>query len=104
MTAGTRAERWDFTLYIDGASMSSLHAIEEVRRVCDQHLGGQADVEIIDLHQQPELGRRDRVVVVPTLIRKVPGPPRRFVGELSDSAWRSLGLDLGPAGARDRSA
>ena len=93
------AERWAFTLYVDGASKSSIHAIEAVRRVCDQILAGRADLEIIDVHQQSVLSRRDEIVAAPTLIRQAPGPPRRIVGELSDAAWLSLGLDLGTAEA-----
>jgi circadian clock protein KaiB len=104
MSDGPKAEHWAFTLYVDGVSMSSIRAIAAVRRVCDQNLAGRADLEIIDVHQQPALGRRDQVVAAPTLIRQAPGPPRRIVGELSDSAWLSLGLDLGAAEASGRGA
>jgi circadian clock protein KaiB len=103
MSDEAAVERWALTLYVDGASTSSIRAIEAVRRVCDRNLGGRADLEIIDVHQHPALSRRDQVVVAPTLIKHVPGPPRRIVGELSAAAWLSLGLDLGPrpASARD---
>jgi circadian clock protein KaiB len=93
------AGRWALTLYIDGAATSSMHAIETVRRVCDEQLGGHVDLEVIDVHQQPALVVRDRIVAAPTLIRRLPGPPRRIVGDLSDAAWIRRGLDLGPAGA-----
>jgi circadian clock protein KaiB len=97
-------EHWAFTLYVDGASTNSIHAIEAVRRVCARNLGGRADLEIIDVHQHPALSRRADIVVAPTLIKHVPGPPRRIVGELSAAAWLSLGLDLGTGQASERDA
>ena len=100
-TDSTADDRWALTLYVDGASRSSIHAIETVRRVCDEKLGGQGvhvDLEVIDVRQQSPLAARNEVVAVPTLIRRFPGPPRRIVGDLSDSFWERLGLDTGPAG------
>ena len=104
MSDDPNAERWAFTLYVNGASISSIHAIEAARRVCTQNLAGRADLEIIDVRQQPALSRRDQVVAAPTLIRQAPGPPRRVVGELSDSAWLSLGLDLSATDTSGRAA
>ena len=97
MTGGAAADRWALTLYVDGVSTSSIRAIEAVRRVCDEQLGGHVDLEVIDVHQQPALARRDHIVAAPTLVRHVPGPVHRIVGELDDAAWVSLGLD--PAAA-----
>ena len=101
MTGSTADDRWALTLYVDGASTSSIHAIETVRRVCDEELGAHgvhADLEVIDVRQQPALAGHDQVVAVPTLIRRFPGPQRRIVGDLSDSFWGQLGLDTSPAG------
>ena len=98
MTGSTAAARWVLILYVDGASTSSIHAIETVRRVCDEKLGGHVDLEVIDVRQQSALAARDQVVAVPTLIKRSPGPPRRIVGDLSDSSWMRLGLDTGSAG------
>jgi circadian clock protein KaiB len=97
MTGSTADHRWALILYVDGASTSSIHAIETVRRVCDEELEGRADLEVIDVRQQSALAARDRVVAVPTLIKRFPGPPRRIVGDLSDSSWTRLGLDIGSA-------
>ena len=97
----TAADGWALTLYVNGASAKSIEAIETVRRVCDEELGGQVDLEIIDVQQQPALVLRDQIVAVPTLIKRLPGPLRRIVGDLSDSALLRLGLDLGPVGASD---
>ncbi len=96
MTDYAPGDRWALALYVDGASTSSMHAIEIVRRVCDEQLGGRVELEVIDVHQQPALVERDQIFAVPTLVRRLPGPPRRIVGDLTDSAWIRLGLDLGP--------
>ena len=85
MPGSTADGRWALTLYVDGASTSSIHAIETVRRVCDQELRGHVDLEVIDVRQQSACAARDQVVAVPTLIKRFPGPPRRIVGDLSDS-------------------
>ena len=102
MTGGAAADRWALTLYVDGVSAVSIHAIETVRRVCDERLDGHVDLEVIDLHQQPALARRDHVVATPTLVRRLPGPERRIVGEIGDSAWASLGLGLDSAAVSDQ--
>ncbi len=89
-------EGWALTLYVSGASAKSIEAIETVRRICDEDLGGQVELEIIDV-QHPALVLRDQIVAVPTLVKRLPGPVRRIVGgDLSDSARLRLGLDLGP--------
>ena len=104
MTGDAAADRWALTLYVDGVSTNSIHAIETVRRVCDEKLGGHADLEVVNLHQQPALARRDHIVAAPTLVRHRPGPVRRVVGDLDDDAWASLGLDPGSAAVSDRHA
>lgn len=98
MTGSTADDRWALILYVDGASTNSIHAIETVRRVCDQELGGHVDLEVIDVRQQSARAARDQIVALPTLIRRFPGPPRRIVGDLSDSSWLRLALDTGSAG------
>jgi circadian clock protein KaiB len=97
MTDDPHGDPWALTLYVDGASTSSIRAIEAVRRVCDEELGGHVDLEVIDVHQHPALAARDQIVAAPTLVRRLPGPPRRVVGDLRDPSLIRLGLDLGPA-------
>ena len=93
---------WALTLYVNGASAKSIEAIETVRRVCDEELGGEVDLEIIDVQQQPALALRDQIIAVPTLVKRLPGPLRRIVGgDLSDSARLRAGLDLGPVADND---
>ena len=101
MTDASTDEGWALTLYVNGASAKSIEAIETVRRICDEELGGRVDLEIIDVQQQPALVLRDQIVAVPTLVKRLPGPLRRIVGDLSDAARLRIGLDLGPVGASD---
>jgi circadian clock protein KaiB len=98
MTGSAADDRWALVLYVDGASANSIHAIETVRRVCDQELGGHVDLEVIDVRRQSARAARDQIVAVPTLIRRFPGPQRRIVGDLSGSSWLRLALDTGSAG------
>ncbi len=91
------AERWALTLYINGASAGSIRAIEAVRRVCDDELGGHVELEVVDVHDHPALVLRDHIVATPTLVKRLPGPPRHIVGDLSDSARLRLWFGLEPA-------
>ena len=102
MTDAAADEGWALTLYVNGASAKSIQAIETVRHICDEELGGRVDLEIIDVQQQPALVVRDQIVAVPTLVKRLPGPLRRIVGgDLSDSDRLRLGLDLGPVADSD---
>jgi len=99
--SGSTDDRWALTLYVNGASTSSIRAIEAVCRVCDEQLSGRGvhvDLEVIDVRQQSALAARDQIVAAPTLIRRFPGPQRRIVGDLSDSSAVRLALDIHPAG------
>jgi circadian clock protein KaiB len=94
MTDDSAVARWVLTLYITGGSQKSIQAIESVRRICDEDLGGHVDLEIVDVRQQPALVVRDQVVAAPTLVRRLPGPLRRIVGDMSDSVRLHVRLDL----------
>jgi circadian clock protein KaiB len=96
MTAAA-GEGWALTLYVNGASPRSIEAVEAVRRICDEELGHRVDLDVIDVQREPELAARDQVMVVPTLVKRLPGPLRRIVGDLSDPARLRRGLDLDPA-------
>jgi circadian clock protein KaiB len=95
MTAAASADRWALTPYVNGASPRSVQAIEIVRRLRDEGLGGEADLEVIDVQRRPALVVRDQIIAAPTLVTRLPGPLRRIVGVLSDTARPRLGLDLG---------
>jgi circadian clock protein KaiB len=84
-------------LYITGTTARSKRAVDNVRALCEQHLDGRYDLEVVDLYQQPELAAREHLLAAPTLVKKLPLPLRRLVGDLSDQARVLAGLDLQPA-------
>jgi circadian clock protein KaiB len=92
--AASRQERYLLCLYVSGMTPRSGDAIERIRAICEEHLEGRYELEVIDIFQQPDLARNDQVVAAPTLIRKLPPPLRRLVGDLSDKERVLVGLDL----------
>jgi circadian clock protein KaiB len=81
-------------LYITGASRRSSRAVENIRKFCEEYLKDRYELEVIDIYQQPELLEREQVVAAPTLIRKLPPPLRRLIGDMSDTEKILIGLDL----------
>lgn len=99
MTDDQVSTRWALTLYVSGASPRSTAAVETTRRLCEEELAGQVDLEIVDVYDQPALVVRDHVIATPTLIKHLPAPLRRLVGDLSDPEHVRAGLDLGASRA-----
>lgn len=89
-----REQKFLLRLYVAGASPRSLRAIVNAREICDEHLKGRYELEIIDILQQPALAKNDQILAVPTLIKRLPSPLRRFIGDLSDRKVVLIGLDL----------
>ena len=87
---------WSLTLYVSGASPHSAQALETVRRLCDEELAGQVELEVVDVTDEPALAIRDRIVAIPTLVKRLPAPPRQLVGDLGDIDRVRAGLDIGP--------
>ncbi len=83
-------------LYVAGANPKSSRAVESVRRVCEEHLAGRYELEVIDLYQNPVLAKGEQIIAVPTLLKKLPLPLRKFVGDMSDIERILVGLDLQP--------
>jgi circadian clock protein KaiB len=94
--ATARAERgdWDLRLYIAGQTPRSLAAIANLQKICDEHLEGQYRIEIVDLLVNPQLSRDDQIIAIPTLVRRLPVPIRKIIGDLSDTARTLVGLQL----------
>ena len=88
----------DLRLYDAGQSPKSIRAIENLRRVCDEHLPGRYRIDIIDLLEAPELARAAEIIAVPTLVRRLPLPARTIIGDLSDTDRVLVGLQLRPDG------
>lgn len=89
-------ERWDLRLYIAGESERSRLAIRNLKKICDTHMLGEYTIEVIDLLKNPGLARGDQIVAVPTLVRKLPEPMRKIIGDLSNEDRVLVGLDLRP--------
>jgi circadian clock protein KaiB len=90
------ADKWELRLYTAGQSPKSLAALANLRRVCDEHLAGRYSIEVIDLLKNPRLAKDDQIVAIPTLVRKLPEPLRKLVGDLSDTERTLVGLQLRP--------
>jgi circadian clock protein KaiB len=88
-------EKYVLRLYVSGSTSKSALAVENIKRICEQYLKNQYDLEVIDIYQQPKLARDEQIVAVPTLIKRSPPPPRRLIGDLSDLRKVLSGLDLG---------
>lgn len=86
--------RWELRLYVAGQTAKSVRAFANLRRICEEHLQGRCSIEVIDLLQNPELAKDDQIVAVPTLIRKVPEPLRKIIGDLSNEERVLVGLDV----------
>lgn len=91
-----QAPHYVLRLYVTGKTPNSLRAIANLKAICEEHLQGRYDLQVIDVYQQPSLAEGDQIVATPTLIRKLPVPLRRFIGDLSDKEKVLFGLDLRP--------
>jgi circadian clock protein KaiB len=87
---------WRLRLYVAGQTPKSITALANLKRLCEDHLAGRYRIEVIDLHAHPELARRDDIVVVPTLVRQLPPPIRKIIGDLSNRERVLVGLDVVP--------
>lgn len=88
--------QYSLRLYIAGASPKSARAVERVRRICEQHLARRYKLEVVDIFENPVLARGEQILAVPTLLKKLPAPLRRFIGDMSDTERILVGLDLRP--------
>jgi len=87
-------ERWILRLYIAGQTPKSLTALSNLRRICEDHLAGRYFIEIIDLQEDPGLARKDQIMAIPTLVRKLPPPIKKIIGDLSNTERVLIGLDV----------
>jgi circadian clock protein KaiB len=94
--------KFTLKLYVAGSTPRALTAISNLRRICDDELQGRYQLEVIDVLEHPELAEADKVFATPTLIKQLPEPLRRVIGDLSDSGKVLLGLELAPSGAPKR--
>jgi circadian clock protein KaiB len=99
--ANLTGEVWNLRLYVAGQTPKSLSAFSNLKRLCEEHLAGRYQIEIIDLVKQPQLAQNDQIVALPTLVRKLPEPIKRIIGDLSNLERVMVGLDLSnPSGQK----
>ncbi len=93
---GGERPRWDLRLYVAGQTPKSVAAFANLKKLCEEHLQGQYRIEVIDLLRNPQLARGDQILAIPTLVRKLPEPVRKIIGDLSNTDRVLVGLDLRP--------
>jgi circadian clock protein KaiB len=98
-TRHVRQSKYLLRLYISRSTLRSRVAVENIQRICEQHLRGRYHLEVIDIHDQAKRARDEQIVAVPTLIKRLPAPLQRLVGDMSDINSVMLGLDLRVQGA-----
>ena len=91
------AKLWQLRLYVAGQTPKSLMAFGNLKQICENHLKDRYRIEVIDLLEQPHLSKGDQILAIPTLVRKLPPPVRKIIGDLSDTERVLVGLDLRPA-------
>ena len=90
----SRQAKYVLRLYVSGSTLKSSRAVENIKRVCEQHLKNRYDLEVIDIYQQAKLARDEQIVAVPMLIKRLPLPLRRLIGDMSNQEKVLFGLDL----------
>lgn len=93
--------QWELRLYVAGQTARSTVALANLKKICEDHLVGRYSIEVIDLLKHPQLSRGDQILAIPTLVRRLPEPMRKIIGDLSDTERVLIGLDLRCAGDRD---
>ena len=87
---------WNLRLYVAGQTAKSIRAFENLKKICEEHLAGKYTIEVVDLSANPRLAKGDQILALPTLVRRLPPPLRKIIGDLSDSERVLVGLDLRP--------
>ena len=96
LKSANQAESWNMRLYVAGQTPKSLRALANLKQICEEHLAGKYHIEIIDLLENPQLASTDQILAIQTLIRKLPEPVRKIIGDLSNVERVLVGLDLSP--------
>jgi len=91
-------DRWQLRLYVAGHTPKSIAAFDNLKRICEEHLEGKYSIEVIDLLVNPQLAQGDQILAIPTLVRKLPTPIKKIIGDLSNTERVLVGLDIKPLG------
>jgi len=90
---------WELRLYVAGETPNCVRAFGNLKNICEQHMAGKYRIQVIDLLKNPQLSRGDQILAIPTLVRKLPEPVRKIIGDLSNTERVLVGLDLRPGSA-----
>jgi circadian clock protein KaiB len=93
-SSNVAASRWNLRLYVAGQTPKSVTALANLKKICEEHLANQYKIEVIDLVRNPGLARRDQILAIPTLVRNLPTPMRKIIGDLSNTEKVLIGLEL----------
>ena len=94
LDAAADPQVWELRLYVAGQTKKSMTALANLKRICEERLAGKYELEVIDLLEQPHRARTDQILAIPTLVRKLPEPMRKIIGDLSDTDRVLVGFDL----------
>jgi circadian clock protein KaiB len=97
IASAVQSEHWDLRLYVAGQTDKSIRAINNLTRICKDHLAGRYTIEVIDLFERPQLAAGDQIIALPTLVRRLPSPIKKILGDLSDQDRVLVGLDVRPS-------
>jgi len=89
-------EKYVLRLYVTGMTPKSINAIENIRKICEENLQGRYELEVIDIYQQPQYAKQEQILAAPTLIKKLPLPLRKFIGDMSNKEKILIGLNIVP--------
>jgi circadian clock protein KaiB len=89
-------EIWELRLYVAGITPKSIEAFNNLKKICEEHLAGKYHIEVVDLLENPRLARGDQILAIPTLVRRLPPPLKKIIGDLSDTERVLVGLNLRP--------
>jgi len=93
-------ETWNLRLYVAGQTPKSITAFANLKKICEEHLAGKYRIEMIDLLKKPQLAKGDQIIAIPTLVRKLPEPLKKIIGDLADTERVLVGLDIRPSSGR----
>lgn len=102
VTPAAPRESWQLRLYVAGQTPKCLVAFANLKKLCEEYLTGQYEIEVVDLLQTPALASGDQILAIPTLVRKLPEPVRKIIGDLSNTERVLVGLDIRPSNRKQR--
>lgn len=99
LDATPETKAWELRLYVAGRTPKSVTAFANLKKICEEHLAGEYRIEVVDLMEHPQLAQQDQILAIPTLVRKLPEPVRKIIGDLANKERVLVGLEIRPVPA-----